>query len=61
LIGNYYKIVTKEPGAEKVDVVTGLVWDVDYDKGFVIIESADGVSCLSIKTIVAIKPRDSTF
>lgn len=56
-IGKYCKIVTKEPGDEKANVVTGIIKDIDHDEGFVTIESNQGVNCLNIKTIVAIKPR----
>ena len=56
-IGKYCKIVTKEPGEEKANVVTGIIKDIDHDEGFVTIESNQGVNCLNIKTIVAIKPR----
>ena len=57
LIGKYCKIVTKEPGEKKATVVTGIVNEVDYEAGFLMIESSQGVGCLSIKTIVAIKPK----
>lgn len=57
-IGKYCKIVTKEPGEEKANVVTGIIKDIDHDEGFVTIESNQGVNCLNIKTIVAIKPRE---
>ena len=59
LIGNYCKIVTKEPGMKKANVVTGVVWDIDYDNGFIVIESYQGMNCLSIKTVVAIKPKEN--
>ena len=57
LIGKYCKIVTKEPGEREACVVTGIVTDIDHDAGFVTIESAQGMGCLNIKTIVAIKPK----
>lgn len=57
LIGKYCKIVTKEPGEGKAYVVTGIVKNIDHDAGFVTIESTQGLGCLGIKTIVAIKPR----
>ena len=56
LLGKYCKIVTKEPGEEKARVVTGTIKDVDNDAGFIVIESIQGTNCLSIQTIVAIKP-----
>jgi len=55
-LGKYCKIVTKEPGEEKVRVVTGTIKDVDNDAGFIVIESIQGTNCLSMRTIVAIKP-----
>jgi hypothetical protein len=60
LIGKYCKIVTKEPGDEKSYVVVGTVKDVDHDAGFITVESTQGPSCLSINTIIAIKPKEKT-
>lgn len=57
LIGKYCKIVTKKPGDERANVTSGVIKDVDYDEGFVIIESNQGIGCLNIKAIVAIKPK----
>ena len=57
-VGRYCKIVTKEPGEEKAIVVTGIVKDIDYDEGFITIESKQGLGILNIKTIVAIKPKE---
>jgi len=31
--------------------------EIDHDAGFLTIESAQGIGCLNINTIVAIKPR----
>ena len=56
-IGKYYKIVTKESGEERANVVVGTVKDVDHNDGFLLVESNQGISCLNIKTIVAIKPK----
>ena len=56
LIGKYCKIVTKEPGEEKASVVTGTLEEVDYEDGFVLINSEQGLGCLRINTIIAIKP-----
>ena len=58
LIGKYCKIVTKEPSEEKAHTVTGIVKDIDHDAEFIIIESKDGTALLSIKTIMAIKPKE---
>jgi len=55
-LGKYCKIVTKEPGDIKARVVTGTIKDIDNDAGFIIIESIQGTNCLSMQTIVAIKP-----
>ena len=56
LIGKYCKIVTKEPGEDRASVVTGTLEDVDYKDGFILIDSEQGLGCLRINTIVAIKP-----
>ena len=60
LIGKYCKIVTKEPGESRASVVTGTLEDVDYDDGFVLVDSKQGLGCLRISTIVAIKPGKKT-
>ena len=56
LVGKYCKIVTKEPGEERASVVTGILEDVDYKDGFILIDSEQGLGCLRINTIIAIKP-----
>jgi flagellin FlaB len=56
LIGKYCKIVTKEPGEDRANVVTGILEDVDYKDGFILVDSEQGLGCLRINTIVAIKP-----
>ena len=56
-IGRYCKIITKESDEDRVYVITGVVKGVDSDDGFVLVESLKGITCLSIKTIVAIKPK----
>jgi flagellin FlaB len=56
LVGKYCKIVTKEPGEERASVVTGTLEDVDYKDGFILVDSEQGLGCLRINTIVAIKP-----
>ena len=57
LIGKYCKIITKEPGEDRANVVTGIIMEIDHDAGFLTIESTQGMGCLDINTIVAIKPR----
>jgi len=56
LVGRHCKIVAREPGEERVHVIFGFVKDVDHDSGLVVIESYQGVGCLNIKIIEAIKP-----
>ncbi len=56
LVGKYCKIVTKEPGEERANVVTGILEDVDYKDGFILVDSSQGLGCLRIDTIIAIKP-----
>ncbi len=57
MIGKYCKIITKESGEDRANVVTGIVNDVDHESGLIMIESEQGAGCLSIETIVAIKPK----
>ena len=56
LVGKYCKVVTKEPGDDRVSVITGILEDVDYKDGFILVDSSQGLGCLRINTIVAIKP-----
>ncbi len=56
LVGKYCKIVTKEPGEERANVVSGILEDVDYKDGFIMVDSSQGLGCLRIDTIIAIKP-----
>ena len=56
LVGKYCKIVTKEPGEDRATVVTGILEDVDYKDGFILVDSSQGLGCLRIDTIIAIKP-----
>jgi hypothetical protein len=56
LVGKYCKIVTKEPGEERANVVTGVLEDVDYKDGFILVDSSQGLGCLRIDTVIAIKP-----
>lgn len=56
LMGKYCKIVTKEPGEQRASVVTGTLEDVDYEDGFILVDSNQGLGCLRINTIIAIKP-----
>ena len=56
LKGKYCKIVTREPGEQRANVVTGTIEDIDYKDGFILVDSAQGLGCLKINTIIAIKP-----
>lgn len=56
LVGKYCKIVTREPGEDRASVVTGILEDVDYEDGFILVNSEQGLGCLRINTIIAIKP-----
>ena len=51
------KIITKDSEENRAHVITGMVKGVDSDDGFVLVESLQGIACLSIKTVVAIKPK----
>ena len=55
-VGKFCKIVTKEPGEDRASVVTGILEDIDYEDGFILIDSEQGLGALRINTIVAIKP-----
>jgi len=55
-VGRYCKVVTKEPGEDRATVTTGLLEDVDYKDGFILIDSQQGLGALAINTIIAIKP-----
>jgi hypothetical protein len=54
-LGKNCKILTQEIDDEKTNVITGVIHSVD--NGFIVIESKQGIGCLNIKTIIAIKPR----
>src|SRR4030042_2063926 len=56
LVGKYCKIVTREPGEQRASVITGILEDVDYKDGFIVVDSSQGLGCLRISTIIAIKP-----
>jgi len=58
LVGKYCKIVTKEPGEERASVVTGILEEIDYEDGFILIDSKQGLGALRINTIIAIKPSN---
>jgi len=57
LIGRYCKIVIMEPGEERAHVVFGMLENIDYDAGIVIIKSNPSLLSVNIENIVAIKPK----
>ena len=57
LIGRYCKIVTMEPGDERAHVVFGILENIDYEAGIVIIKSNPNLLSVDIESIVAIKPK----
>ena len=58
MIDKYCKIVTKDPGKERIHVIFGIVIDIDHDSGLIVVESNPGLMCLNIETIVTIKPSN---
>ena len=54
--GTKCKIISKEPGEEKVKVFYGILNEIDYKYGFIVVKSRNGLGCLRIDNIVAIKP-----
>lgn len=58
LVGRYCKIVTKEPGEDRASAISGIIEDFDSKDGFLILDSEQGIGCLNISTIVAIKPAE---
>lgn len=56
LVGKYCKIVMKEPGEEKAYAIYGILEDIDYNNGFILVNSEQGLGCINLKTVIAIKP-----
>jgi len=56
LKGRYCKIVTQEPGEYGVTVFYGEITDIDYESGFLIIESDKGIGVINLEVVEAIKP-----
>jgi hypothetical protein len=56
LIGSYCKIVSHEPGDARSHVIYGMLTDIDYDSGFLVVESQTGTGLINITTVEAIKP-----
>lgn len=58
LIGKYCKIVAKEPDENKAHVIFGFLTNINYDKRLLFIKSNPDKLCLSMDSIVAIKPKN---
>ena len=56
LLGKQYKIITKEPGDEKNHIIIGVIKEIEYSEKFIIIQSSQGIGCLCMRSILAIKP-----
>ncbi len=56
LKGKYCKVVINEPSKKKASVIYGFLKDIDHKKGFVIIESSDGLEVVNKNFVIAIKP-----
>jgi hypothetical protein len=57
MIGKMCKIVVREPGERNANVTNGVIRDVDHERGFIFVESLQGLGVININTILAIKPR----
>ena len=57
LIGKYCKIAVREPGEVRAHTIFGMLTNIDYDEGLIVIESNPTPVHLSLDTIVAIRPR----
>jgi len=56
MIDKYCKIITKGPGEARTHVIFGMIIGIDYDANIIIISSRQGVGCLNMKTVEAIRP-----
>jgi hypothetical protein len=56
-IDKYCKFVICEPGEERAKVISGILREIDYKDGFIVLESKDGEGLINIRSIVAIKPK----
>jgi len=56
LKGKYCKIVTLEPGEFGVTVFYGEITDIDYESGFIIVQSEKGIGVINLEVVEAIKP-----
>jgi hypothetical protein len=56
MIDKYCKIITKNPGESQSQIIFGMIIGIDHDANIIIISSRNGVGCLNLKTIEAIRP-----
>lgn len=56
LVGKRHKLVIQESDNEKVYSIFGIIRDIDYDNGLITIESDEGLGCINIRAIKAIRP-----
>jgi hypothetical protein len=61
MVDKHCKIITKLPGEAKSIVIFGIIIGIDYDANIMIVSSENGVGCLNIKTVEAIKPIRKKF
>jgi hypothetical protein len=59
LKGKYCKIVAKEHSECRSNVITGIIEEINYLDGFIIIDSSTGVGRINIDTIIAIKSKNN--
>jgi len=59
LIGKKCKIVTKEPGSKRASIISGKIENIDNSDGLIFVNSEEGIGCIKMKYIVAIKPKNS--
>ena len=48
LLEKQYKIVTREPGNKKSNIVIGVIKEIEYDEKFIIIETIHRISCFNM-------------
>jgi hypothetical protein len=61
LIDKHCKITTKLPGGTESMVIFGIIIGIDYDADIMIVSSENGVGCLNIKSVKAIRPTRKKF
>ena len=59
MVGKYCKVVVREDGHSRAEVVTGVLEKVSYKDGFVYLTTTKGNACYRIDNIVAVKKIQS--